>query len=129
MKQESLKFLAIELARIYAAYMAELDDYKEEQEPERRLQYQPRFLPTSFSVHRNDLSSTSYNIRSLDQFLPMVFYSGDDEESGVRHVHFNSPPWESLKYIPPSLYTFLSCLIAEPNSGRRPMTTISSSQC
>ena len=86
MKQNSLKFLAIELARIYALYLAELDDSKEEEEEERRPQDQPRFLPTSFSVHRNDLSSTSYNIRPLDQFLPMVFYGGDDEDSEVRQV-------------------------------------------
>jgi hypothetical protein len=99
MKQDSIRLVAIELARIYAVYMAEFEKPKEKEQKQEQNDGntppdQPRFLPTSVTVHKKDLKSTSYNIRSLDQYLPMIFYGGgDDSDDEVRQLLRSHSGW------------------------------------
>jgi hypothetical protein len=68
------------LARIYRDYHSQLPAEQEQDiEQETMAQDPPRLLPTSVTVHKKDLDSTSYNIRSLDQYLSMEFYGGGDD--------------------------------------------------
>jgi hypothetical protein len=72
--------LAVELARIYVEYQPQ-GDIAGHLAEDAKLQDQPRFLPASITVHTKDLDSTSYNIRSLDQYLPMFYAHGDEDDS------------------------------------------------
>jgi hypothetical protein len=81
MKREVIRHLAVELARIYAEYQSKADIAGQNTAEDEEMQDQPRFLPTFITVHTKDLDSTSYNIRSLDQYLPMFYAHGDDDDS------------------------------------------------
>jgi hypothetical protein len=80
-KREVIRHLGVELARIYRDYQSQLPTAEQEQDHEQKTMAQdpPRFLPTSVTVHKKDLDSTSYNIGSLDQYLSMEFYGGGDD--------------------------------------------------
>ena len=125
MKQDSIRLLAIELARIYAVYMAEFEKFKEknqeqEQDDGSTPPNQPRFLPTSVTVHKKDLRSTSYNIRPLDQYLPMIFYGGgDDSDDEVRQLLQSHPRWY---FIPKFHFGRASIKLSLPSTFNRPST-------